>query len=328
VERSWGVGLEGTLVWSPAPLRSVSLGYSISHRRIFDFGIGASIPPELYLSLLNLAAPGSTGTLLRNRNASALTLEGTYGRLDRIANPRKGYVFRPRVSTTLPGYNTSEYFLMDVGATAYLPLTKTIGFTVRAGAGRIYPRGNSTATVASQSPFISLLDLRDVTFTAGGSRDVRGWGTLLLGPKLPQLRFQQSGATTDSIADRYTPIGGLARLVASVELHFPMPLLSDKFQPYVFLDGGRIWTPDRRFALNAGEIDEDKFYRSVGLGVGYETIVGAIQVAIGYKLNPSPLDLRSSQDVFNALTRGTPIDAEPTSNARRYHLHFSIGATF
>jgi outer membrane protein insertion porin family len=328
VERSWGVGLEGTLVWSPAPLRSVSLGYSISHRRIFDFGIGASIPPELYLSLLNLAAPGSTGTLLRNRNASALTLEGTYGRLDRIANPRKGYVVRPRLSTTLPGFNTSEYFLMDIGATAYLPLTRTIGFTLRAGAGRIYPRGNSTATVASQSPFISLLDLRDVTFTAGGSRDVRGWGTLLLGPKLPQLRFQQSGTTTDSIADRYTPIGGLARLVASVEVHFPMPLLSDKFQPYVFLDGGRIWTPDRRFALNAGEIDEDKFYRSVGLGVGYETIVGAIQVAVGYKLNPSPLDLRSSQDVFNALTRGTPIDAEPTSGARRLHLHFSIGATF
>jgi outer membrane protein assembly factor BamA len=328
VDRSWGVGFQGALVWTPAPLRSLSLGYSISHRRIFDFGIGASIPPELYLSLLHLAAPGATGTLLRNRNASVLTLEGTYGRLDRIANPRKGYVIRPRVATTLPGFNTSEYFLVDVGATGYLPVTKSIGFTVRAGTGRLYPRGNSVASAAGESPFISLLDLRDATFTAGGTRDVRGWGTLLLGPKLPQLRLQQNGAVIDSIADRYTPMGGLARLVASVELHFPMPLLSEKFQPYVFLDGGRIWTPDSRFALNAGEIDEDKFYEAVGLGVGYETVVGAIQVAVGYKLNPSPLDLRSSQDVFNALTRGTPIDAAPTSGARRFHLHFSIGATF
>jgi outer membrane protein insertion porin family len=328
VDRSLGVGFTGALVWAPAPLRSLSLGYTISHRRIFDYGIGADLPPEQYLPMLHLADPATVGALPRIRNASALTLEGTYGRLDRIANPRKGYVIRPRIATSLPGYNTSEYFLMDVGATAYLPLTETIGFTMRAGAGRIYPRGNSTASLASQSPFISLLDLRDVTFTAGGTRDVRGWGTLLVGPKLPELRLQQSGDSTLLIADRYTPIGGLARLVTSVELHFPMPLLSEKFQPYVFYDGGRIWTPDRRFALNAGEIDEDKFYQSVGVGIGYETVVGAIQVALGYKLNPSPLDLRSSQDVFNALTQATPIDAAPTSSTRRFHLHFSIGATF
>jgi hypothetical protein len=51
-------------------------------------------------------------------------------------------------------------------------------------------------------------------------------------------------------------------------------------------------------------------------------------VAVGYKLNPSPLDLRSPQDVLDALTNGTPIEAAPTSNRRRFHLHFSIGATF
>jgi hemolysin activation/secretion protein len=107
-----------------------------------------------------------------------------------------------------------------------------------------------------------------------------------------------------------------------------MPLLSEQFQPYLFYDGGRIWTPDSRFALHAGELDEDKFYQAVGIGVGYETIVGAIQVALGYKLNPSPLDLRSPQDVLRALESGTPIDAAPTSSSRRFHLHFSIGTTF
>jgi outer membrane protein assembly factor BamA len=113
-----------------------------------------------------------------------------------------------------------------------------------------------------------------------------------------------------------------------VELHFPMPLLSEAFQPFVFYDGGRVWTPDDRFAINAGVLDEDGFYQGVGIGIGYETIVGAIQVALGYKLNPSPLDLRSPQDVLDALTRGTPIEAAPTSSSRRFHLHFSIGATF
>ena len=327
-DRSWAVGFEGALVWSPAPLRSVSLGYAISHRRVYDYGIGSDLPPEEYLPLLGLAQPGSVGFLAEARNQSALSLEGSYGRLDRIANPRKGYVIRPRLETTLPGFNTSEYFLMDLGGTAYLPLTRTIGLTVRAGGGRIFPRGKSLEAAAGDSPFISLLELRDVSFTAGGTRDVRGWGTLLVGPKLPQVKLEEQGDSTVPIADRYTPVGGLARLVGSVELHFPFPGLSEQFQPYVFYDGGRIWTPDSRFALDAGVLDQDEFYQGVGVGIGYTTLVGAIQVAVGYKLNPSALDLRSPQDVLTALTNGTPIEDAPTSGRRRFHLHFSIGATF
>ena len=327
-DRSWAVGFEGALVWSPAPLRSVSLGYAISHRRVYDYGIGSDLPPEEYLPLLGLAEPGSVGFLAEARNQSALSLEGSYGRLDRIANPRKGYVIRPRLETTLPGFNTSEYFLMDLGGTAYLPLTRTIGLTVRAGGGRIFPRGKSLEAAAGDSPFISLLELRDVSFTAGGTRDVRGWGTLLVGPKLPQVKLEEQGDSTVPIAERYTPVGGLARLVGSVELHFPFPGLSEQFQPYVFYDGGRIWTPDSRFALDAGVLDQDEFYQGVGVGIGYTTLVGAIQVAVGYKLNPSALDLRSPQDVLTALTNGTPIEDAPTSGRRRFHLHFSIGATF
>ena len=326
-DRSLGVGFEGSLVWAPAPLQSVSLGYTISHRRIYDYGIGSDLAPEEYLPLLGLADPGAVGALATTENRSAITLEGSYGRLDRIANPRKGYVIRPRIETTLPGFNTSEYLLLDFGATAYLPLTKTVGVTLRAGGGRIYPRGKSLDALGQESPFVSLLRLRDVTFTAGGTRDVRGWGTLLVGPKIPQVHLESSGDSTVAVADRYTPVGGLARLVGSVELHFPMPMLSVAFQTYVFYDGGRVWTPDSRFALNAGVIDEDAFYQAVGVGIGYQTVVGAIQVAVGYKLNPSPLDLRSADDVRAALTTGTGIESAPTSSARRFHLHFSIGAT-
>jgi outer membrane protein assembly factor BamA len=327
-DRSWAVGFEGSLVWAPAPLQSITLAYAISHRRVFDYGLGADLPPEEYLPLLGLADPATAGTLEKNRNQSAITLEGSYGRLDRIANPRKGYVIRPRISTTLPGFNTSEYLLLDLGATAYLPLGKGLGFTVRGGAGRLYPRGNSLTTVGAESPFVSLLRLQDVAFTAGGTRDVRGWGSLLLGPKLPQIQLEERGDSTVVVADRYTPVGGLARLLTSVEFHFPMPMLSEAFQPYLFYDGGRIWSPDSRFRLNSGGIDEDKYYHAVGFGIGYETVVGAIQVALGYKLNPSPLDLRSPQDVADALRSGAPIESFPTSSSRRFHLHFSIGATF
>jgi outer membrane protein assembly factor BamA len=327
-DRSWATGLEGALVWAPAPLRSVSLGYSISHREVFDYGPGSDLPPEQYLPLLHLADSGTVGTLEQTQNRNLISLEGSYGRLDQIANPRKGYVIRPRVTTTLPFFNTSEYVLLDLGATAYLPFSRATGLTMRAGVGRIFPWGNTLDAADTESPFLSLLELRDAAFMSGGTRDVRGWGSLLLGPKVPQVLLEQQGDSTVVVSDRYTPIGGLARLLTSAEFHFPMPLLSEAFQPYFFYDGGRIWTPDRSFALNAGVIDQDQFYQGVGFGIGYETVIGAIQVALGYKLNPSALDLRDPQDVADALQRGLPIEAAPASSSRRWHLHFSIGATF
>ena len=328
-DRSLAAGFQGSLVYSPSQLRSLTLGYSMSYRRIYNFGFGENLDPSVYLPLLGLAAPAQAGTLEKSRNSSVISLEGSYGRLDRIADPRQGYMLRPRVEITTPYFNTSEYLLLDMSATAYVPLSKRVGFTFRAGAGRIFPYGSSLDNVGSESPFVSLLRLRDVTFTAGGARDIRGWGTQLVGPKLPEVKFQPgSGGTVDTVADRYAPVGGLARLLGSAELQVPLPGFGESWRGFFFFDTGKIWTPDSRFALNAGELDQDKIYAAVGAGVGYTTVVGALQVAVGYKLNPSPLDLRSAQDVLGALSSGNPIDPLPTNGRRRLHLHFSIGSTF
>jgi outer membrane protein assembly complex protein YaeT len=327
-DRSWAVGLDGSLVYSAGPFRSITLSYTLSHRKVLDFGLGGNLDPIQYLPLLHLADSSASRSLESTRNRSALTLEASWGRLDRIANPRKGYVLRPRLEFTTPGFNTSEYVLVDLGGTAFVPLSNRIGITLRAAGGRIFPYGRSTELVGIESPFVSLLRLRDVTFTAGGTRDVRGWGSLLVGPKVPEVHIETSGGVSTAIADRYTPIGGLARVLTSAELHFPMPGMGDKWQPYLFWDGGRIWTPDSRFRLDAGDIDQDRFYSSVGIGLGYVTVVGAIQVAVGYKLNPSPLDLRSAEDVLGALEGGTSIESLPTDNRRRLHFHFSVGTSF
>ncbi|MBA3346315.1 MAG: BamA/TamA family outer membrane protein [Gemmatimonadales bacterium] len=327
-DRSWAVGLEGALVYATGPLKSVSLGYNLSRRRIFDYGFGDELDPIEYLPLLGLGSEGGD-TLATAIRRSTLTLDASYGQLDEFANPRRGYVLRPRISVTTPGaLNSSEYLLLDLGATAFLPLNDRIGFTLRAGAGRILPFGSSVAAVESESPFVSLLRLRDVTFTAGGTRDVRGWGSQLLGPKLPEVRVESDGTAGLTFAERYAPVGGLARLVGSVELQLPLPGFSDAWQTFLFVDGGRVWTPDRRFALNAGELDQDDFYSAAGAGLGYETVVGALTFAVGYKLNPSALDLRRPEDVLQALTEGRPLSSVPTDNGRRLHLHFAIGATF
>ena len=304
-DRSQAVGFEGTLVYATDPLRSISLGYNLSHREVLDYGFGDDLEPIDYLPLLGLADSASVGSLGSVINRSAVVLDGSWGNLDEFANPRQGYVLRPRVSVTLPGFNTSEYLLLDMGATGFMPLTDRIGFTVRGSAGRIFPFGRSVALAGRESPFVSLLRLRDVTFSLGGSRDVRGWGSQLLGPKLPEVRFRDEDGVTTAFAERYSPIGGLARIQTSAEIQLPLPGFDAKWQSFVFLDGGRVWTPDDRFSLDAGEFDQDRFFWGTGLGIGYETVVGAVQVALGYKLNPSALDLRDPDEVLQAL-RGRP----------------------
>lgn len=326
-DRSQAVGFEGTLVLADNPLRSVALGLTVSHREILDFGFGDDLRPSQYLPLLGLADSVTVGTLGTIHNRSVVTLDGSWGELDQFANPREGYVVRPRVSVTLPGFNTSEYLVLDLGATGFLPVTDRIGLTVRGSAGRIIPFGRSVGNAGQESPFVSLLRLREVTFTAGGTRDVRGWGSQLLGPKLPQVRLEDEGGATPT-ADRYVPIGGLARTFGSAELQLPFPGFGDKWQTFLFLDGARVWTPDRRFSLDAGELDQDRFFLGTGIGVGYETVVGAVQVALGYKLNPSALDVRDPDDVLAALREGRSLGTVPGDSRRRLQLHFSIGATF
>ena len=327
-DRSQAIGFEGTLVYATSPLRSISLGYNLSHREVFDFGFSDDLDPIEFLPLLGLedsAAVGSLGTIF---NRSTLTLDGSWGKLDAFANPRRGYVLRPRASVTLPGFNTSEYLLLDFGATGFYPLTERIGFTLRSSVGRIFPYGRSVDDALDESAFVSLLRLRDVTFSAGGSRDVRGWGSQLVGPKLPEVRVRQEAGQDVYFAERYTPVGGLSRLHASAEVQMPLPGFGDKWQTFAFLDGARIWTSDERFDPDAGELAEDKFFMGTGVGIGYETVVGAVQVALGYKLNPSALDVRDPDDVLQALRNGRPIADVPTDSRRRFQLHFSIGATF
>jgi outer membrane protein insertion porin family len=328
-DRSRSVGFETSLAYAVGPLRSISLGYTISHRKILAYGYGENLAPIQYLPLLGLADSSAAGQLGTVRNRSAISLQASYGRLDAFANPRKGYVLRPRIEVTTPGgFNTAQYLLLDLGGTAFLPLTSRVGFTMRFGAGRIYPLGSSLDRLDEESAFVSLLRLDDVSFTAGGTRDVRGWGSELVGPKLPQVSIETRNGVTDTVAQRYAPLGGLGRLLASAEVQLPVPGMGNAWQSFLFLDGGRIWSPDSRFALQAGELDQDKFFTAVGAGIGYETVVGAIQVAVGYKLNPSALDIRSPAAVLAALNQGQPLSTVPTENGRRWHLHFSIGTSF
>ncbi len=327
-DQSWAVGIEGSMVYAVRPLRSLSLGYTLSRRRVLNYRVGDSLAGVSFLERVGVVPPGAAELLDDVILRSTVQLTASYGWLDDLANPRSGYVLRPRAEITVPGgLNTNEYLLLDLTGSAFLPLTRRIGFATRFAAGRIFPYAGSLPK-PGEAPYFALQGLRDVVFTAGGTRDVRGWGSQLVGPKLPEARVQTVNGVDVLVADRYTATGGLARVSGTIELRLPLPGFSPSWQSFLFLDGGRVWTPDTRFRSSPDPIGQQEYFASTGAGLSFQTVVGAVQVALGYKLNPSAFDLRDPAKVLNAQLQGQPVESVPEEGRRRLHLHFAIGATF
>ncbi len=168
--------------------------------------------------------------------------------------------------------------------------------------------------------------LRDAVLTAGGAQDVRGWGTDLLGPKAPDFEFVDGEPVASS---RYLPLGGLARWSGSLQVEMPLPVLGGGNGIHAFLDGGRVWTPDGRFIPEGGAVLPDQLGTRIrwgtGVGVSIGTPVGPVQLDLGYKLNPSTLDVRDPRAVGQALVDGRPLSEVPERPIQRWHLHLSLG---
>lgn len=326
-DRSWALGSDETLLYRLGPVFLLSLKYSYSARHVLQYRNGDFSSGRIdFLTLLaQNALLDSLHTTIRR---STFTFDGTLGSLDNVTSPRQGFVLRPSVEVTAgSALNTVEYTRLDITGAAYHPINKRVGIAIRFSAGRLYPRGKSLTLGGSDST-LKFLELRDVAFTAGGASDVRGWSSQLLGPKFPDLRFNVHGADTTAVATGYVPIGGLARIAGTFELRLPFPGLGDDWGTHVFMDGGRVWTPDARFKTSFTLPGDDRFFTSVGAGVDYRTVIGAVRVSVGYKLNPSLDDVRDPQKVLDAILAGTPISAIPTQWVRRFQIHLALGTAF
>ena len=89
-----------------------------------------------------------------------------------------------------------------------------------------------------------------------------------------------------------------------------------------------MWTPDDRYLHTDDPYDQDKVYYSAGGGMGIETPVGPIRLSVGYKLNPSPLDVRDPGEVLDLLQEGQAITDAPTKGWRRFQVHLTFGRVF
>lgn len=319
LDRSWKAGIDLTLIYQSRADQSVSFGYGLSERRVLEFRGAGAADLDLFTRL------AFADSLASNIRTSALTVTWLSEQVDNTRSPTAGRVLRATTQLAGPsGISSVTYGRIDLSAAGFVPLGDGSTLATRIGFGRLFPAGQSVPR-RGDDPIRSFLLLRDALFTAGGSYGVRGWGEQLLGPKTPDARGELDAPETLT-ADRYVPIGGLARMQSTAELRLPMPILGSPHGVHGFLDMGRVWNPDPRYVT--GGPDEARHFFSTGGGIEFSTPVGPVRLTLGYKLNPSALDLRDAGEVLQALLNNESILAVPERPIRRFHLHLTIGRTF
>jgi outer membrane protein insertion porin family len=358
-EESTSFGASTTLLYELEQLKTASFQLALETRDVRDFQFGTTDATETSF----IEALQSEALDLGRINRSTGTLTATYGNVDDALDPRLGYILRPSLEVTGPPVTTSvEYGRASLTATGFYPLGESIGLLVRVTGGRLLPYGRSAPDAGEG--FGQLLRLRNSVFLAGGTADVRGWGNGLLGPKVLDLieeEVVEDDVVVDTVlvADSYFPLGALAKFNGTVEARLPFPGLGPDWGTFVFLDVGRLWTPDEAFDLSQSPVafiledtygDPERFFYSAGAGLSFATPVGALRFSVGYKLNPSFFDLRSPGEIATAIEAAGGADAPrdaiideirkvppnefpvfklfsiPESN--RIHLHLTIGQTF
>ena len=325
-DRSVALGLDAILVHQLAPLSSIALRYQFSARHIYEYHFGDVSSGDIKLAeLLALQLPSLIDSLGRDENKSTVTLAGSFSNVDDLANPRLGWLIRPSAEVSVPGaFSTVQFARVDLTVSRFQPLSRNLVLAGRISTGRLFPFGKSEPA-PGEDPTFSFIRLRDESMTAGGTNDVRGWGDRQLGPKIPEVEANVRGTDTVFVSDHYVPVGALARISGSVELQFPAPGLTPAWRGSVFVDGGKVWTPDERFSQSVLLPENTGFRVSIGAGIRYQTAVGALGLSVGYKLNPSILDLRSPSKVLDALIAGSPVSSIEPEWLRRLHLHLSFG---
>jgi outer membrane protein insertion porin family len=325
-DRSTEAGAEGSVIYQRGPERSVTLQYAITHRWVLEARPGGGIGEGEDL----WAVLASMDTLNLNRLTSRLSLTARWGR---AVDARRGvWGWSVLASGEVAGprrISSVQYGKVSGEGSVGLPLNEWIVLSARTGFGRLFPYGVSVPAADGSDRLEIYLKLRDATLTAGGAHDVRGWGFELLGPKIPDFYRPDRDETTAFRAESYLPLGGLARWTASTQVEVPLPFVGRPHGSHVFLDAGRVWTPDARFKVSDTPLIPGQRGGTIrygtGLGLVLATPVGPVQVDLGYKINPSILDLRDPRKVARALVHGESVESVPETPLRRWHLHFSVG---
>ncbi len=155
--------------------------------------------------------------------------------------PTAGDRQRVNAKVTVPGMEL-QYYKLSAEDAHYFPLDADHSWVV-IGKGRVsYGNGYGSD---SMLPFFE-------NYYAGGFDTVRGFKSNTIGPKAIYKQYQNNGSSAPTETGKYegsdTSVGGNALAVASFELVFPTPFVSETYRPQIrttaFVDAGTVWSTD------------------------------------------------------------------------------------
>jgi outer membrane protein insertion porin family len=194
----------------------------------------------------------------RKNGALKVTAGWSQDSLNSAIFPTSGAFERISVEATIPGSDI-EYYRTTLSAGIYLPVSKAVTFRTKAGYDVGYGYGDTTTL-----PFYK-------NYFAGGSNTVRAYRPRSLGPR---------DGTTDQ------PIGGNKRILANMELFFPMPGTdtdNKAMRLSLFVDSGMVYGP-------GADPDTSLLKYSSGLAFSWFSPIGPLSFSYGFPLNEEEED--------------------------------------
>ncbi len=325
-EESRRYGGDLSLILARGANQFVSLSYRIEVRDVLVYrGLDVS-------SVGIFEAIESLEDLLGSRLQTSLTLSAAWGARDDLATPTEGWSVGSSLSVAGPDTWSDVQYLRGTLSAAWLREVRPGGLRLlaRGRAGHMIPFGRSRSGSADPTnpPLTEWVRLSDAVFKEGGTESVRGYKANQVGPKLPDFRVDaESGSVFPN--GRWIHLGGLSRWGVSTELQLPLGATSH--YALAFVDGARVWTGDPYYRSGNGGLPlavTDGAVFTAGTGLALGTPIGAVRLMVGYKLNPSELDLRNPDAVLEAALSGGSLEDVPENPWRRFRIHFAVGQPF
>jgi len=265
----------GTVAGNPRARGSASITF-VREYESYEVSPAAIADLDFRPTLIALGLNPSTGE--GRGTTSAVAFDVQRNTVANLLDARSGMLASAHVEVASPlAGGDFSYREASGELRGYLPVGSTVVLAARLRAGSIGSSGDPAVTV----PFFK-------RYFLGGATGLRGWG-----------RFEVAPLTEAGL-----PIGGFSMLESSGELRWTPG--GGAIGLVGFLDTGNVWTKSWRLYPNDLRSD-------VGIGLRYNTLVGAIRVDLAYQLTPD------DQLVIKGSEAG---------QYRRFRFHFSIGQAF
>ena len=280
--------------------------------------------PALYCYAFLVCQPEDLEALAKPRWRNAIGASWLRDRADNPVDPRRGYVLRASTQWATPLLGSSYDFVRtSVEGSVYRPLRPGWVLAGRLRAGTFI----TNATLGEGDDFIA----PEERFFAGGATSVRGFTRNALGPGI-WIHANRDGLppgeidpTDEGLSASFVPSGGTSVAVASAELRFPSPFLSDLTRLAAFVDAGTVGD-DPLWQLNSAWVV------TPGLGLRIRTPVGPARIDLAYNPYPQPKGPLFVPDPETGGLQRISTSFRPGDlgylDLKRFQIHVAVGQAF